>query len=137
MAKRRTHHAVTVRRFRFSKRMDETAKTLLQHAEQLLEESGGLDTVMREVIHDGLSRIVYVAYDTMAMNKDPEEFKQNCEEQSTWIERQTEKWFVNKGFAGWYAAGAGCCFNREPPRVRALSPHRIIRVYPKKKKVAA
>jgi hypothetical protein len=118
-------------KFRFSEALAKSAKRQFELAEAIFQECGGLDTAMRDISHDGLARLIYVAYDTIACNQNwpPEQAQQ-------FIEQSTAEWFRSRGFVEWYCIGASHCFSRIPPRSRADIDIRIHRVYPKRKKTS-
>jgi hypothetical protein len=125
-------------RFRFSKEIEKAAAKLLGLADAIFETCGGLDTAMRDLSHDGLARIVYIAFDTQSQNVNWEgRGERRYDDQQEWIEKSTAEWFRKREFAEWYCLGAGHCFDRVPPRTRADIMSRIFRVPGKKKKVAA
>ena len=126
-------------RFRFSNPIARAASDLFRLAEEVMKVCGGLDTAMRDISHDGLARIIYVAYDTASQNINWEASgDKRYEEQQQWIETSVAGWFREREFAEWYCLGAAHCFDRVPPRTRADIDARIFRVPgTKKKKVAA
>jgi hypothetical protein len=129
---RRGGRPAPVFKFRFSEALAKSAKHQFELAEEIFKECGGLDTAMRDISHDGLARLIYVAYDTIACNQNwpPEQAQQ-------FIEQSTAEWFRSRGFVEWYCIGASHCFSRIPPRSRADMDIRVSRTYPKKKKKAA
>lgn len=129
--KRRGGHTPPVFKFRFSEALAKSAERQFELAEAIFTECGGLDTAMRDVSHDGLARLIYVAYDTVACNQNLP-----AEQQQAFIEHSTAEWFRSRGFVEWYCIGASHCFSRIPPRSRADMDIRVIRTYPAKKKKA-
>jgi hypothetical protein len=125
-------------RFRFSKEIQKAADELLRLADAIFEICGGLDTAMRDLSHDGLARIVYVAFDTQSQNVNWEgRGERRYDDQQEWIQKSTAEWFRKREFAEWYCLGAGHCFDRVPPRTRADIMARIFRVPGKKQKAKA
>jgi hypothetical protein len=129
---RKRHFAIPVRRFKFCEAFRKSAQHQFELAEAIFKECSGLDTAMRDITHDGLARLVYVAYDTLACNQD-----WPPEQQQAFIEHSTAEWFRSRGFVEWYCIGASHCFSRIPPRTRADMDARVIRRFPAKKKKAA
>lgn len=125
-------------RFRYSRMIERAQADLFRLANDILKVCGGLDTAMRDISHDGLAHIVYVAYDTASQNVNWESSgDKRYEDQQLWIEAKTADWFRERGFVEWYCLGAAHCFSRVPPRTRADIEARIFRVPGKNGKKAA
>ncbi len=104
-------------------------KMLLQ-AQYLFDESGSLDTAVRDHVHEGLAHIVYGAYDTIGMATCVDEF---CE----FIQVKTYEWFRERGFVEWFCVGASTLFNTTPRqfyRTKVTVGNKVTRF--KKEKVA-
>lgn len=82
------------------------AEKMLRIAEEMFEDAGGLDTFVRDVVADGLARIVYCAYDTRACGLG----NLNTEEFHVYVAANTHEWFKSHGFVDWYCSGAATLF---------------------------
>ena len=128
--RRITRRKAKFRKPRFSKALAALQEHLLREAESIFDESRALDTDVRDTLADGLARLVYVAYDCEALNKDFGDEEDGFNAHREWA---TEKWFKDRGFADWYAKGAATLFHTmRLPSFRMIEVHH----YPRKKKKA-
>lgn len=113
--------AVTHRKFRFNKAMNDCGQSLLEHAEELWLKADHLDTAVRDEIAEGVARIVRAGYDCLACNIP----YYTTDEWMAYIDHSTAEWFRARGFAEWFCIAASRGFNSSRPRILA---ERIIRV---------
>jgi hypothetical protein len=75
-------------------------------------EASGIDTAVRDVLADGIARLLHVAYDCQACAL-------NLHDEANWgfIESSVSGWFRSRGFAEWYCQGAATLFNTSRPRI--------------------
>lgn len=100
---------VAQRRPKFSVKSAELATSMLNHAEALLNAAANLDTSVRDIVSEGLARIVYAAYDTEACAQCISDF-----DSTAYIQTKTYEWFRDRGFVEWFCAGASTLFSTSP-----------------------
>ncbi len=100
---------VSQRKAKYNARLDAQAKAMLDHAQKLLDGAAGLDTAVRDVVHEGLARIVYAAYDTKGCAESVSDF-----DFAGYIEQRTYEWFRERGFVEWFCVGASTLFRNSP-----------------------
>jgi len=113
----------------FVQRMEKIAAKTLETCEMLFREYDGLDTAIRDIGHDAIARLLYIAYDCRACALGLQEA-----EFSSFVDNAVAEWFRQRGFAEWYCQGAGTLFNRSRPRI--LSVEMIGRLKRRKRKAA-
>jgi hypothetical protein len=90
--------------------LNQRSMRLLELAERIYEETQELDTAMRDVVAEGLARIVYVAYDTQAMANNVHDLKHH-----DFIQVSAFEWFKSHEYVDWFAQGASCLFQTSLP----------------------
>jgi hypothetical protein len=121
MSTRRRLRAVTHRKFRFNKAMNDRGKALLDLAYELWQKADGLDTAVRDEIAEGVARVVRAGYDCLASNIP----YHTTDEWMAYIDHATQEWFRERGFAEWFCIAASRGFSSSRPRDLA---ERIVRV---------
>ena len=96
---------------------------MLSHANAAWANSDTLDTIMRDILADGLARLVFVAYDTLAVAR-----RLPGDQQQDFIMANTRAWFEKRGFVSWYCDAAASCFTRN------VLPKRVLKTKAKKQK---
>jgi len=81
------------------------AAQMLARSEELFRATGDLDTFVRDVVSEGLARLVYAAYDTKAIGECIADF-----DSADYIAEKTSEWFRSRGFAEWFCNGAATLF---------------------------
>jgi hypothetical protein len=110
-------------------KMDALAQSMLDQAEKIFQQSASLDTAVRDVVSEGLARLVYAAYDTRGCAQLISDF-----DFRDYIEEQTYKWFRDHGYVEWFCRGAAVLFRTsERQFFRSLQWRRL----PLKRKKAA
>ena len=105
--------------------MYKLSERLLEHAEQLFEDGSSCDTIIRDILSDGIARVVWVAFDTRAVALHLKEG-----EWDAYRRDQTYLWFENKGYVDWYCRAASEMFVRvEYPKRK----YKVKQVKPRKK----
>lgn len=99
----------TKRKQRINVTMDKLATSMLERAQALFEESSGLDTAVRDIVAEGLARIVHAAYDTRGCAQCVSDF-----DFAPYIETKTYEWFRERGFVEWFCVGASTLFKTSP-----------------------
>lgn len=87
------------------KAYDNLARRYLELADEIFDSSGGLDTVVRDSVAEGLAYIVHAAYDSQACSVGLED------EHHEFVEKKTAEWFTSRGCADWFSQGAAVLFN--------------------------
>ncbi len=100
---------VTHRKPKYNARLNTAATAMLNHAQELFDNSNGLDTAVRDVVHEGLARIVYAAYDTKGCAECISDL-----DFAGYIEQKTYEWFRERGFVEWFCVGASTLFRNSP-----------------------
>jgi hypothetical protein len=121
------------RRPRPSDILRKTADSMLDHAERLLATSNGLDTAVRDIVSEGVARIVYAAYDTMSLA-----VCLDAEQHVDYIQTQVYQWFRTRGFVEWFCAGSSTLFRTTPReffRTKVSEGKKVVRF--KKEKITA
>jgi len=118
---RRKTHAVTHRKHRFNKALNDCGTSLLEHAEELWRKADGLDTAVRDEVAEGVAFIVRAGYDCLATNIP----YHTTDEWMAYIDHATAEWFRDRGFAEWFCIAAARGFNSSRPRIRE---ERVVRV---------
>jgi hypothetical protein len=85
--------------------MQKVADTMLGHAEALFRGSADLDTAVRDIVYEGLARIVYAAYDTQAFAQVVADF-----DSISYIQTKTYNWFRDRDFVEWFCVAASTLF---------------------------
>lgn len=103
----------------FVRDMNRTADNILEYCDQLWRSDAAIpDTAVRDVIADGIARLLYAAYDCKgcALGLNDEAFH-------GFISSSVGSWFRTRGFAEWYCEGAGTLFNNTRPRILSGGSH--------------
>ncbi len=100
---------VSQRKAKYSARLDARAGAMLDHAQQLFDSAADLDTAVRDVVYEGIARIVYAAYDTKGCAECISDF-----DFAGYIEQRTYEWFRERGFVEWFCVGASTLFRNSP-----------------------
>lgn len=90
---------------RINRSMGVVAEVMLADAQKLFELSADLDTAVRDVVYEGLARIVYAAYDTRAVAECVSDF--DC---APYIQEKVYQWFRDHEFVEWFCVGASTLF---------------------------
>jgi len=116
--RRITHRAPSPASLRL---FNQTADQLLEHAEAVFALASGLDTAVRDSVAEGLSHVVFAAYDCRAIAK-----QLQGDEWNSFCSGAAAEWFRKHGFVEWFCQAAACGFRADPPR--QLQHHVVRRV---------
>lgn len=117
---------ITHRKPSYSAKMDTLANMMLSEAQALFRDSANLDTAVRDIVSEGLARIVYAAYDTKACAECVSDF-----DSIAYIQTKTYEWFRERGFVEWFCAGASTLFRTSPRdffRMKATQLKKAVRI---------
>lgn len=81
--------------------------------------ASGLDTAVRDSVAEGLSHVVFAAYDSRAIAK-----QLQGDECNSFRAGAAAEWFRKHGFVEWFCQAAACGFRADPPR---LLQHMVVR----------
>lgn len=123
---------VTQRRPKINLKMRALAASMLEQAQAIFDQSANLDTAVRDIVSEGLARIVFAAYDTSACAECVSDF-----DSVAYIHTKTYEWFRARGFVEWFCVGASTLFLTTPRnfyRYKVNRANKAVRI--KREKVA-
>jgi len=106
---RRRSKAITMRGQAENATMAKYAAYLLGQADELFKGAANLDTAVRDIVYEGLARIVYAAYDTKSCAEGISDF-----DHVAYIQQRTYEWFRSREFVEWFCVGASTLFRTSP-----------------------
>ncbi len=86
--------------------MQALASAMLLEAQILFESASNLDTAVRDIVYEGLARIVYAAFDSQACAQCVSDF-----DSISYIQTKTYDWFRQREFVEWFCVAASTLFN--------------------------
>lgn len=89
------------------KRIGGTSDWLLEVCEMALDKGRALDTQIRDILAEGLARLLFAAYDCQAIALDVSD-----EAFDDFREKQVAEWFRSHGFVEWFCQDAAELFRR-------------------------
>jgi hypothetical protein len=103
--KRSAGRVVIQRRPKLDAKMQALANAMLAEAQSLFDGAADLDTAVRDIVYEGLARIVYAAFDTQACAQCVSDF-----DSIAYIQSKTYDWFRDHEFVEWFCVAASTLF---------------------------